>query len=190
MHIGEAHQTCFASSAHVHLNQPGRTAWEGFSSGTLAAISGGVTTLIDMPLNSIPSTTSVHALEVKVQAARLGWENLEASQHAKEKERRDQNSFNKGGSEESGLGRILDLYGLADSDGKESKGGVWCDVGFWGGIVPGNEDELVPMVEAGVKGFKCFLIDSGVDEFPAVNEEQVQIAMNRLKVSLLTTGHR
>lgn len=98
--------------AHVHLNEPGwRTEWEGFETGTRAAAFGGVTTLIDMPLNAIPPTTTVENLNLKVAAA--------------------QNQ-------------------------------CWVDVGFYGGVIPGNEDELVPLVEAGVRGFKCFLIESGV----------------------------
>lgn len=100
-------------STHVHLNQPGRTAWEGFRTGTLAAISGGITTLIDMPLNSIPPTTT--------------------------------------------------LSGLATKRACAKEVGVSCDLGFWGGLVPGNEGELRGLWEAGVKGFKCFLIESGVD---------------------------
>mgnify|MGYP001563545576 FL=1 len=56
--------------AHVHVNEPGRTAWEGFASATRAAAAGGVTTLVDMPLNSIPVTTTVRALHEKVEAAR------------------------------------------------------------------------------------------------------------------------
>ena len=56
-------------SAHVHLNEPGRTDWEGFWTGTRAAASGGVTTLVDMPLNSIPPTTTVANLEQKRDAA-------------------------------------------------------------------------------------------------------------------------
>ncbi|WRT64854.1 allantoinase [Kwoniella shivajii] len=116
---------------HVHLNQPGRTAWEGFQTGTLAAISGGVTTLIDMPLNSIPPTTTLHGLETKRNEAK----NV----------------------------------------------GVNCDIGFWGGIVPGNANDLVPMLENGVKGFKCFLIESGVDEFPCVDEEDLLKACEALK---------
>lgn len=98
--------------AHVHLNEPGwRTEWEGFETGTRAAAFGGVTTLIDMPLNAIPPTTTVDNFNTKVKAA---------------------------------------------------KGQCWVDVGFYGGVIPGNENELVPLVKAGVKGFKCFLIDSGV----------------------------
>lgn len=54
---------------HVHVNEPGRTEWEGFASATRAAAAGGVTTIVDMPLNSIPATTTVEALEVKRAAA-------------------------------------------------------------------------------------------------------------------------
>ncbi|WWD22115.1 allantoinase [Kwoniella shandongensis] len=119
---------------HVHLNQPGRTAWEGFETGSTAAISGGVTTVIDMPLNSIPPTTTVQGLEVKREEAR----------------------------------RI----------------GVKTDLGFWGGIIPGNQAELVPMLTAGVKGFKCFLIESGVDEFPCVQEADLVQACDALKMDV------
>ena len=55
---------------HVHINEPGRTEWEGFETGTHAAAAGGVTTILDMPLNSIPATTTVSALEAKREAAR------------------------------------------------------------------------------------------------------------------------
>lgn len=103
----------YSPSTHVHLNQPGRTAWEGFRTGTLAAISGGITTLIDMPLNSIPPTTT--------------------------------------------------LSGLATKKASAEEVGVSCDLGFWGGIVPGNEGELRGLWDGGVKGFKCFLIESGVE---------------------------
>ncbi|RXZ45731.1 allantoinase AllB [Agromyces binzhouensis] len=111
---------------HVHVNEPGRTDWEGFETATRAAAAGGVTTIVDMPLNSIPSTTSVAALAVK---------------------------------------RV------------RATGRVFVDVGFWGGIVPGNEAELVPLAEAGVFGFKCFLVDSGVPEFPPVPAEAMERAM-------------
>ena len=56
--------------SHVHVNEPGRTEWEGFETATRAAAAGGVTTIVDMPLNSIPATTSVHALEMKIDALR------------------------------------------------------------------------------------------------------------------------
>ena len=118
--------------AHVHLNEPGwRTEWEGFETGTRAAAFGGVTTLIDMPLNAIPPTTTVENFDAKIRAA---------------------------------------------------EGQCWVDVGFYGGVVPGNEDELVPLVERGVKGFKCFLIESGVEEFPAVTRSDIRKAMEKLKV--------
>ncbi|KAI0824959.1 allantoinase [Trametes gibbosa] len=116
--------------AHVHLNEPGRTDWEGFWTGTRAAASGGVTTLVDMPLNSIPPTTTVAHLEQKREAAR---------------------------------------------------GQCWTDVAFWGGVIPGNQAHLKPLVDAGVKGFKCFLIESGVDEFPCVDEPELRRAMDELK---------
>ncbi|KAK4997901.1 Allantoinase [Elasticomyces elasticus] len=108
--------------AHVHLNEPGRTEWEGFWTGTKAAAFGGVTTVIDMPLNAIPPTTTVAGLKEKVAAA---------------------------------------------------QGKCWVDVGFYGGIVPGNLAELKPLVKEGVRGFKGFLIDSGVEEFPAVSSLDV-----------------
>ena len=111
---------------HVHLNEPGRTEWEGFDTGTRAAAAGGVTTLVDMPLNSIPATTSAAALEAKRAAAR---------------------------------------------------GQMHVDVGFWGGVVPGNDGELGGLADAGVRGFKCFLVPSGVDEFPCVGEEDLRRAL-------------
>jgi len=54
----------------VHVNEPGRTEWEGFATATRAAAAGGVTTIVDMPLNSIPSTTTLGALELKQERAR------------------------------------------------------------------------------------------------------------------------
>ncbi len=102
---------------HVHVNEPGRTEWEGFRSATRAAVAGGVTTLLDMPLNAIPATTTVAALEIKRAAAR---------------------------------------------------GNCSADVGFLGGVVPGNSADLAALHDAGVLGFKCFLAPSGVDEFPHV----------------------
>ena len=114
---------------HVHVNEPGRTNWEGFASATRAAAAGGITTLIDMPLNSIPPTTTLSGYEAKREAAR---------------------------------------------------GQCNVDVGFWGGVVPGNTSELAPLFEQGVVGFKCFLIHSGVDEFPNVTEDDLRAAMPEL----------
>jgi allantoinase len=110
---------------HVHVNEPGRTEWEGFETATRAAAAGGVTTLLDMPLNSVPATTSVAGLEAKRLAAR---------------------------------------------------GKCAVDVGFIGGVIPGNARELAPLRAAGVLAFKCFLVDSGVEEFPGVHEDDLREA--------------
>jgi allantoinase len=115
---------------HVHVNEPGRTQWEGFASATRAAAAGGVTTIIDMPLNSIPPTTTVAALELKRDAAR------------------DQ---------------------------------AFIDVGFWGGAIPGNTADLRPLHDEGVFGFKCFLLHSGVDEFPHLDADEMEADMAVLK---------
>ena len=114
---------------HVHINEPGRTDWEGFATATRAAAAGGVTTLIEMPLNSIPATVSVEALQTKVEA---------------------------------------------------SRGQCWVDVGFWGGVIPGNAGEVRPLWEAGCFGFKCFLAPSGVDEFPHVTEADLRPALREI----------
>jgi len=124
---------------HVHVNEPGRTEWEGFASATRAAAAGGVTTICDMPLNSLPPTTTVAALEEKRAAA-------------------------------AGKCRV--------------------DVAFWGGAVPGNEASLRPLHEAGVVGFKCFLLDSGVPEFPPLDEAGLRSALGALAaVDALLIAH-
>lgn len=116
--------------AHVHLNEPGRTEWEGFASGTQSAASGGVTTVIDMPLNAIPPTTTITNFQKKLDAA---------------------------------------------------KGQTWVDVGFWGGLIPNNLQHLKPLINAGVRGFKGFLMESGVDEFPMVNSEYIRKALKEVE---------
>ena len=115
--------------SHVHVNEPGRTEWEGFRSATRAAAAGGVTTVVDMPLNSIPATTSRAALLAKQDAAR---------------------------------------------------GQLFVDCGLWGGVVPGNADQLPAMLAAGACGFKAFLVPSGVDEFPHVEEPDLRRALGIL----------
>ncbi|MFO0757196.1 MAG: allantoinase AllB [Byssovorax sp.] len=115
--------------SHVHLNEPGRADWEGFYTGTRAAAAGGVTTVVDMPLNSIPPTTTVQHFAEKRAAA---------------------------------------------------EGQLWVDVGFWGGAVPGNAAELRPLLDAGVMGFKCFMVDSGVEEFGFVTRGDLREAMGEL----------
>lgn len=122
---------------HVHVNEPGRTDWEGFETATRAAAAGGVTTLLDMPLNSIPATTTVAALEAKRAAA---------------------------------------------------KGKTHVNVEYIGGVIPGNADQLEPLVRAGVRAFKCFLSPSGVDEFPHVGEDDLHAVfpiLARLGVPLM-----
>jgi allantoinase len=114
---------------HVHINEPGRTDWEGFATATRAAAAGGVATLIEMPLNSIPATTTTTGFQKKTAAA---------------------------------------------------AGQLCVDVGFWGGVVPGNLAELRPLWEAGVFGFKCFLVPSGVAEFAKVGEADLRAALPEL----------
>ncbi|ASK66440.1 allantoinase [Brachybacterium avium] len=111
---------------HVHINEPGRTEWEGFATATRAAAAGGVTTVLDMPLNSIPSTVNPPALEYKQLFAR-------------------------------------------DS--------AFVDIGFWGGAIPGNLPQLRPLHDAGVFGFKCFMLNSGVDEFPPLTADELEEAL-------------
>jgi allantoinase len=116
---------------HVHVNEPGRTEWEGFATATAAAAAGGVTTIVDMPLNSLPPTVTAEALAVKRAAA---------------------------------------------------AGQCVVDVGFWGGAIPGNLDDLAGLHDAGVFGFKCFLSPSGVDEFPPLSWDQLDAVLARLSL--------
>lgn len=62
-----------------------------------------------------------------------------------------------------------------------ARGKIYVDVAFWGGVIPGNQDELQAMVKQGVVGFKCFLCPSGVPEFPNVNASDVEIALQKLQ---------
>jgi allantoinase len=114
---------------HVHVNEPGRAGWEGFETATRAAAAGGVTTIVEMPLNSVPATTTLEGLRAKLAVA---------------------------------------------------EGRCAVDVAFWGGVVPGNAGELAPMSAAGVVGFKCFLVESGVAEFPHVTENDLLVALPEL----------
>ena len=115
--------------SHVHINEPGRTEWEGFSTATRAAAAGGYTMIVDMPLNCVPSTTRVNALAAKRKSA--------AGQCA-------------------------------------------VDWAAWGGVVRDNDQELEPLARAGVRGFKCFLVDPGVEEFTRVGERDLRKALPSL----------
>jgi allantoinase len=115
--------------SHVHINEPGRTDWGGFQTVTRGAAAGGYTMLVDMPLNCIPATTNVAALEAKRRAAR---------------------------------------------------GKCYVDCGAWGGVVPGNQDQIEALAEAGVLGFKCFLVNPGIDEFTMVTESDLRVALPRV----------
>jgi allantoinase len=115
---------------HVHINEPGRTEWEGFWTATRAAASGGVTTVVDMPLNCVPETIDASALAAKRDAA---------------------------------------------------QGQAWVDWAAWGGVVRGNAGALPTLVAAGVPGFKCFLIHSGIDGFAWVDQADLRLALERLR---------
>jgi allantoinase len=112
--------------SHIHINEPGRTEWEGFRTATRAAATGGYTMLVDMPLNCIPATTSISGLEAKRRAAH---------------------------------------------------GQCFVDWGAWGGVVQGNGDQIEPLAQAGVRGFKCFLVHPGIDEFTMVTEQDLRKAL-------------
>ena len=112
--------------AHVHINEPGRTEWEGFETATHAAAAGGFTCVVDMPLNCVPATTSVDALEAKRAAA---------------------------------------------------KGRCWVDWAAWGGVVADNQQHISRLAAAAVRGFKCFLVHPGIDEFTMVTEQQLREAL-------------
>lgn len=111
---------------HVHINEPGRTDWEGFDTATKSALAAGITTLVDMPLNASPVTTTADAFDQKIQS---------------------------------------------------TKNKLHTNCGFWGGIIPGNENKIEKLIEKGVLGFKAFLTHSGIDEFPNVTEVDLKKAM-------------
>ncbi len=112
--------------SHVHINEPGRTEWEGFETITRAAVAGGITTLVDMPLNASPVTVDADSFQKKLDSA---------------------------------------------------AGKLYCNTGFWGGLIPGNTDALEELIAKGVLGFKAFLTHSGIDEFPNVSKIDLSEAM-------------
>lgn len=115
--------------SHVHVNEPGRTPWEGYESATRAGLAGGITTILDMPLNSSPPTTTVANLEAKEEAA---------------------------------------------------QGKLSVNVGFWGGAVPGNINQMAPLWDKGVFGFKCFTAHSGINEYGYLGYEGVKEVLAKL----------
>ena len=124
--VGDAVVMSGLIDPHVHINEPGRTEWEGFETATRAAAAGGVTSMIEMPLNASPVTTTKAAFDLKLQA---------------------------------------------------TEGKLHVNCGFYGGLVPNNFNDLTDLMQAGVFGIKCFLIHSGIDEFPNVGESDLRKAM-------------
>jgi allantoinase len=112
--------------SHLHINDPGRAEWEGFETVTRAAAAGGYTLLVDMPLNCLPATTTVAALEAKRAAA---------------------------------------------------QGRCRVDWAAWGGVVHDNQSDIEALATAGVRGFKCFLVNPGIDGFTMVTEPQLRSAL-------------
>ena len=112
--------------SHLHINDPGRAEWEGFETATRAAAAGGYTLLVDMPLNCLPATTTVAALEAKRAAA---------------------------------------------------KGKCRVDWAAWGGVVHDNQRDIEALATSGVRGFKCFLVNPGIDGFTMVTEQQLRSAL-------------
>ena len=117
-----------AIDAHVHFNEPGRTHWEGWATGTAALAAGGATACVEMPLNAHPPTVDGAAFDAKVAAA-----------------------------ERSAI----------------------VDFALWGGLVPGDLDRLDELAGRGVVGFKAFMCDSGIEDFPAVDDDVLGAGMER-----------
>jgi allantoinase len=124
--FGEAAVLPGLVDSHVHINDPGRAEWEGFETATRAAAAGGCTLLVDMPLNCLPATTTVAALDAKRAAA---------------------------------------------------QGRCRVDWAAWGGVVHDNQSDIEDLATSGVRGFKCFLVNPGIDGFSMVTEQQLRTAL-------------
>jgi allantoinase len=125
--------------AHVHFNEPGRTAWEGWATGTRAFAAGGGTTCFEMPLNAHPPTIDAASFDEKLAAA--------------------------------------------------TRQAV-SDFGLWGGLVPGNIDQMTDLAERGVVGFKAFMCQSGIDDFPAADDLTLYEGMARAhELNMLVAVH-
>src|SRR5688572_14057291 len=120
-----------ALDAHVHFNEPGRTDWEGWETGTSALAAGGATACVEMPLNAHPPTVDGGAFDAKLAAARAS---------------------------------------------------AKVDFAFWGGLVPGPLERMDELAERGVTGFKAFMCDTGIDDFDAVDDDQLAAGMERAAV--------
>jgi allantoinase len=117
-----------AVDAHVHLDEPGRTDWEGFATGTAALAAGGATVAVDMPLNAHPPTVDAAAFDAKRACG-----------------------------ERSAL----------------------VDFALWGGLVPGGVEAMDELAARGVVGFKAFMADSGIDDFPMADDLTLYEGMRR-----------
>jgi allantoinase len=117
-----------AVDAHVHFNEPGRTDWEGWATGTRALAAGGTTACVEMPLNAQPPTVDGAAFDAKVAAARAS---------------------------------------------------AVVDFALWGGLVGGDLDRMDELAARGVVGFKAFMCDSGIADFPAVDDAALEAGMAR-----------
>jgi allantoinase len=122
---------------HVHLDDPGRTHWEGFALGTSALAAGGVTTCIDMPLNASPPTVDAHSFDLKLAA----------------------------GSRASMI-----------------------DFALWGGLIPGNRDDMDDLAARGVIGFKAFMCHGGLEDFPPADDLTLYEGMQRAAALGLLVG--
>src|SRR4051812_3416243 len=114
--------------SHVHFNEPGRTHWEGFETGSRASAAGGGTLFFDMPLNAYPPTLDAESFDQKLAAAQAT---------------------------------------------------SLVDFAFWGGLVPGNLDHLEELSDRGVIGFKAFMSNSGIDDFPRADDHALREGMKR-----------
>jgi allantoinase len=114
--------------SHLHFNEPGRSDWEGFETGSRALAAGGGTLFFDMPLNAHPPTLDGASFDEKVTAAQAT---------------------------------------------------SLVDFAFWGGLVPGNLDRLEELANRGVVGFKAFMSNSGIDDFPRADESTLREGMKR-----------
>jgi allantoinase len=115
---------------HVHFNEPGRTDWEGFATGSSALAAGGGTCFFDMPLNSSPPTLDAASFDLKRVAT-------QASSRT--------------------------------------------DFALWGGLTPGNLDRMEELAEHGVIGFKAFMCNSGIEDFPKVDDAALWFGMRKAK---------